>query len=52
MMPPETSPLDFISEEDVRVAIEQGRKLAVGPGTVITPSAKDLGNEHGVFIRN
>ncbi len=49
--PPEPSPLDFISEEDVRVAMEQGRKLAVRPGTVITPSAKDLGNENGVFIR-
>jgi acetaldehyde dehydrogenase (acetylating) len=50
--PPEPSPLEFISEEDVRVAIEQGRKLAVGPGTVVTPSARDLGNENGVFIRN
>jgi acetaldehyde dehydrogenase (acetylating) len=48
----EPSPLDFISEEDVRVAIEQGRKLAVGPETVVTPSARDLGNENGVFIRN
>ncbi len=49
---PGPPPLDFISEDDVRVAIEQERKLAVGPGTVITPSARDLGNEKGVFIRN
>jgi acetaldehyde dehydrogenase (acetylating) len=50
--PAEFSSLEFISEEDVRLAIEQGRKLAVGPETVITPSARDLGNENGVFIRN
>jgi acetaldehyde dehydrogenase (acetylating) len=50
--PPQPPPLDFVSEEDVRTAMEQGRKLAVGPGTVITPSARDLGNENGVFIKS
>lgn len=45
------APLDFVSEEDVRVALQQGRKLPVGPKTVITPSARDLGNEENVFIR-
>jgi acetaldehyde dehydrogenase (acetylating) len=43
--------LDFISEDDVRRAMEQDRKLPVGPKTVITPSARDLGNANSVFIR-
>jgi acetaldehyde dehydrogenase (acetylating) len=49
---PETvQALDFVSEDDVRRAMEEGRKLPVGSKTVITPSARDLGNENGVFLR-
>ncbi len=50
--PPEApAPLDFISEDDVRAALDQGRKLPVGSKTVITPSARDLGNQNSIFIR-
>ena len=49
--PSPISPLDFVSEDDVRAALHQARKLAVGPRTVITPSARDLGNENDIFIR-
>jgi acetaldehyde dehydrogenase (acetylating) len=43
--------LDFVSEDDVRRAMEEERKLPVGSKTVITPSARDLGNANSVFIR-
>jgi len=49
--PPQVAPLEFISEGDVRTALDEGRKLPVGPGTLITPSARDLGNEKNVFLR-
>lgn len=47
---PSVSPLEFVSEDDVRAAMRAGRKLPVGAGTVITPSARELGNENSVFI--
>ncbi|HXV64826.1 MAG TPA: aldehyde dehydrogenase family protein [Vicinamibacteria bacterium] len=49
--PPPVAALEFVSEEDVRSALSEGRKLPVGAGTVITPSARDLGNENNVFLR-
>jgi acetaldehyde dehydrogenase (acetylating) len=42
-------PLDFVSEEDVRLAIRAGRKLLVAERAIITPAARDLGDEHRVF---
>jgi acetaldehyde dehydrogenase (acetylating) len=48
--PPQTKPLDFVSEEDVRLAIKVGRKLVVAERAIITPAARDLGEEHRVFI--
>jgi acetaldehyde dehydrogenase (acetylating) len=49
--PPGVAALEFISEVDVRSALSEGRKLPVGPGTLITPSARDLGNENNIFLR-
>ena len=46
-----TTALDFVSEEDVRQALDDGRKLPVGPDTIVTPSAREFGNENGVFVR-
>jgi acetaldehyde dehydrogenase (acetylating) len=48
---PAVVPLEFISEVDVRSALNEGRKLPVGPGTLITPAARDLGNENSIFLR-
>jgi acetaldehyde dehydrogenase (acetylating) len=48
---PQVAPLEFVSEVDVRSALNEGRKLPVGPGTLITPSARDLGNENNIFLR-
>jgi len=46
---PVTKPLDFVSEEDVRKAIRAGRKLLVAERAIITPAARDLGEQHRVF---
>ena len=43
--------LEFVSEDDVRGAVSNGRKLPVGPATVITPSARELGNDNNIFVR-
>jgi acetaldehyde dehydrogenase (acetylating) len=42
-------PLEFICEEDVRLAIQTGRKLIVAERTIVTPAARDLAEEHHIF---
>jgi len=42
--------LDFVCEDDVRQAIRHGRKLVVGERTIITPAARDLGDQHRLFV--
>jgi acetaldehyde dehydrogenase (acetylating) len=42
--------LDFVCEDDVRQAIRHGRKLVVGERTIITPAARDLGEQHRLFV--
>jgi acetaldehyde dehydrogenase (acetylating) len=44
-------PVDFVSEDDVRTALKKGEKIHVGPRTIITPSARDLGEDREVFVR-
>ena len=41
--------VDFVCEDDVRQAVENGRRIAVGDHTIITPAARDLGERHDVF---
>jgi hypothetical protein len=41
---------EFLSENDIRQALTRNRKLYIGPKTILTPSARDLGGEHDVFI--
>jgi acetaldehyde dehydrogenase (acetylating) len=43
-------PVDFVSEDDVRQAIKRGEKIHVGPRTIITPSAHDLGDPLEIFV--
>jgi hypothetical protein len=40
----------FVSENDVRRAMTRSEKIFIGPKTILTPSARDLGMEHEVFI--
>jgi len=42
---------DFISEDDVKRAIQKGEKIYVGPKTIITPSARDIGEPAEVFAK-
>jgi acetaldehyde dehydrogenase (acetylating) len=42
-------PLDFVCEDDVRGAIKAGRKLVVSERAIVTPAARDLGEQHRVF---
>jgi acetaldehyde dehydrogenase (acetylating) len=42
-------PLDFVCEEDVRLAIRDGRTLVVSERAIVTPAARDLGDQHRVF---
>jgi acetaldehyde dehydrogenase (acetylating) len=46
---PDQKPLDFVCEEDVRLAIQAGRKLVVAERAIVTPAARDLGEQHRVF---
>jgi acetaldehyde dehydrogenase (acetylating) len=46
---PEAKPLDFVCEEDVRLAIQAGRKLVVSERAIVTPAARDLGEANRVF---
>ena len=43
------TPLDFVCEEDVRIAIQGGRKLVVSERAIITPAARDLAEAHRVL---
>jgi acetaldehyde dehydrogenase (acetylating) len=47
--PPNQTPLDFVCEEDVRLALQAGRKLIVSERAIVTPAARELGDEHRVF---
>ncbi|MFP5263993.1 MAG: aldehyde dehydrogenase family protein [Blastocatellia bacterium] len=42
---------DFVCEEDVRRAIAAREKIHVNSKTIITPAARDLGEEREVFVR-
>ena len=46
---PPAKPLDFVCEEDVRLAIKDGRKLVVSERAIVTPAARDLGEQHRIF---
>jgi acetaldehyde dehydrogenase (acetylating) len=45
-----SKPLDFVCEDDVRQAMRQGRKLLIGERTIVTPAARDLAEEHHLFV--
>jgi len=44
-----TTAVDFVCEEDVRLAVKAGRKIVVSERAIVTPAARDLGDEHRVF---
>jgi len=42
---------EFVCEDDVRAALRAGRKLLVGERTIVTPSARELGESQKVFVQ-
>lgn len=40
---------EFVSEDDVRRAVASGEKIYISKKTILTPSARDLGEEKEVF---
>ena len=43
--------VDFVSEDDVRRAIQKGEKIYVNAKTIITPAARDMGEPAEVFAK-
>jgi acetaldehyde dehydrogenase (acetylating) len=43
--------VDFVSEDDVRRAMQKGEKIYVNARTIITPSARDMGEPGEVFAK-
>jgi acetaldehyde dehydrogenase (acetylating) len=43
------TPLDFVCEDDVRAAIQAGRQLVLAERAIVTPAARDLGEQHRIF---
>ena len=41
---------EFVSEADVRSALSQNLKVFIGPKTIVTPSARDFGEAHDIFV--
>jgi acetaldehyde dehydrogenase (acetylating) len=47
---PGTRPAEFVCEEDVRQAIRAGLKIVLDSRTIVTPAARDLGDEKRIFV--
>ena len=50
--PVEAAPaiVTFVCENDVREANRDSRKIYIGPKTIVTPSARDLGDQFGILV--
>ena len=43
--------VDFVSEDDVKRAIQKGDKIYINSKTIITPAARDIGEPAEVFAK-
>src|SRR5579872_897439 len=48
---PVDPPADFVCEDDVRQALKQNRKIVISEKTIVTPAARDLGEQHRAFVQ-
>jgi acetaldehyde dehydrogenase (acetylating) len=48
---PAEKPAEFVCEDDVRQAMRQGRRITIGERTIVTPAARDLGEQHRLFVQ-
>ena len=42
-------PVEFVCEDDVRQAMRDGRQIVIDDRTIVTPAARDMGEQHRVF---
>jgi len=47
----EGKPEKFVCEDDVRAAMKAGRKVLIDEKTILTPSARDLGEAQKLFVQ-
>jgi acetaldehyde dehydrogenase (acetylating) len=47
---PAVKVVDFVCEEDVRQAVKESRKIYIGPRTIVTPLARDLGEGSDILV--
>ena len=45
------TPVEFVCEDDVRQAVRGDGRIVVNHRTIITPAARDLGEQHRVFVQ-
>jgi acetaldehyde dehydrogenase (acetylating) len=50
LQPALAKPVAFVCEDDVRVAIDAKSHIVLGRKTIVTPSARELGEAHDVFV--
>jgi len=49
--PTPEAPAAFVCEDDVRAALKAGRKVVIDEKTIVTPSARDLGESNKAFVQ-
>jgi acetaldehyde dehydrogenase (acetylating) len=49
--PKPEKPADFVCEDDVRAAVRAGTTILVGEKTIVTPAARELGEEKKVLVQ-
>ena len=42
--------MDFVCEADVKLALQEKRKIYIGPKTIVTPSARDLAGPDDILV--
>ncbi len=47
---PKVEIVDFVCEADVRAAASKGRKIFIGPKTIVTPAARELGATMDIIV--
>ncbi len=48
---PEAVVVDFVCENDVRDAIRASRKIYIGSKTIVTPAARELGDQYDILVQ-
>ena len=48
---PVETPVEFVCEDDVRQAMNANTRIVVNDRTIITPAARDLGEQHRIFVQ-